>query len=91
VEELSGLGTLKSLDTLELYACGVTGIPGLQQLTKLRMLMVSCCDALKELAGIEHLMWLRVLTIFRCPHLEWRDEVMEHLLQKGEKGLLNLD
>jgi Leucine-rich repeat (LRR) protein len=56
VEQFFGLGTLKSLDTLELYKCGVTGILGLQQLTKLRVLKVSSCNALEELAGIEHLM-----------------------------------
>ena len=90
VEQFLGLGTLKSLDTLELYKCGVTGILGLQQLTKLRVLRVSNCDALEKLGGIKHLMWLRMLNVCVCPKLQCGEEDLEHLRQRAERGLLNL-
>jgi Leucine-rich repeat (LRR) protein len=91
VEELSGFGTLKSLHNLWLSGCeGITGIRGLQQLTKLRDLSVLNCCVLEELAGIEHLIGLRELYVSHCPKMHWGEEVLKHLRQRKEEGLLHL-
>jgi Leucine-rich repeat (LRR) protein len=90
VKELS-LGTLTSLDRLWLSGCGgVTGIRGLQQLTKFRDLRVSDCCVLEELAGIEHLIGLRKLYVSGCPNMHCGEEVLKHLCQRKEEGLLDL-
>lgn len=75
MKELSGLGTLTSLETLYLHKCGVAGILDLQPLTKLRVLNLSRCHALEELEGIEHSMsCLRALHV-TCRNLRWAEDL----------------
>ncbi|XP_030546451.2 disease resistance protein RPV1-like [Rhodamnia argentea] len=66
VEEIRGLGELKSLEILVVSHCPIVHLNGLSKLTSLMRLSLKNCESLSKLPNVSNLIMLRVLEIHGC-------------------------